>query len=340
MSFIVKLGLVGVAAGVGGLATLSQLGDLRHGMGVEVPGLASLSGLVGISASAANPSAASPTGAPIDKTFTVRRVHIDGIVARVELVTVPTPGPVRLQATGKPEVLKELEVRTVGDELLLHLEIEDEDQAWFPWNLFNLWGEDRKVRDLSIRVTAPVGTPYELEGMVGTLNAGNIDAPLRLVGHAVEARIGNTLSADVSIKGSGDITLGSVKETLDLDIAGGGDVKIGQVLGSVRTDIKGAGDVRIAQVAGPVDLKIKGAGDILIEQGRADPFSVDISGAGDVTFKGHAVNPTIKIRGAGDVTVDSYSGQLRQEISGAGNFTVRQQTQPPTPTPPAPPAQP
>jgi len=341
MSLFVKLGLVGIAAGVGGIATLSQLGDIRHRMGVEVPSLASLTGLVGISASAANPSAASPTGAPIDKTFTVRRVHIDGIVARVELVTVPTPGPVRLQATGKPEVLKELEVRTVGEELLLHLDADDEDQAWFPWNLFNLWGgEDRKIRDLSVRITAPVGTPYELEGMVGTLSAGNIDAPLRLVGHALEARIGNMLNADISIKGSGDLTLGNVKETLDLDIAGGGDVKIGQVLGGVRTEIKGAGDVRIAQVGGPVDLKIKGAGDILIEQGRADPFSVEISGAGDVTFKGHAVNPTVRIRGAGDVTVDSYSGQLRQEISGAGNFTVRQQTEPSTPAPPPPPAQP
>lgn len=340
MSLIVKLGLVGVAAGVGGLATLSQLGDLRREIGVDVPSLASLTSLVGIRAPVANPSAASPNGAPVDKTFAVRRVHIDGIVARVELVTVSTPGPVRLQANGKPEVLKELEVRTVGEELVLHLETDDDDEAWFPWNLFNMWSEDRKVRDLFVRITAPVGTPYELEGMVGTLNAGNIDAPLRLVGHAIEARIGNMTSADISIKGSGDLTLGAVKETLDLDIAGGGDVKVGQVFGAVRTDIKGAGDVRIAQVGGSVDLKIKGAGDILIDQGRADPFSVEISGAGDITFKGHAVNPTIRIRGAGDVTVDSYSGQLRQEISGAGNFNVRQQTEPTTPTPPAPPARP
>lgn len=333
MSFIIKLGLVGVAAGVGGLATLSQFADIRHRIGVEVPSLASL---VGIGASGAGPA-----GGPIDKNFTVRRVHIDGIVAHVEIITVPQPGPVRLQATGKPDTLKELQINAVGDELLIRLDMADEgDEAWFPWNLFNMWSEDRKVRDLSLRITAPVGTPYELEGMTGVVKAGDIDAPLRLVAHAVEARFGRTLRADISIKGSGDITLGAVKELLDLEISGGGDVRVGEISGRFSTDIKGAGDVRVARVNGAVDLKIRGAGDILIEAGRAEPFSVDIAGAGDVKFNGHAVNPTIKIRGAGDVSVDSYSGQLRQEISGAGDFTVRQQPQPPTPTPPPPPAQP
>jgi hypothetical protein len=263
------------------------------------------------------------------------------MVAHVELITVAQPGPVRLQATGKPDVLKELQVRAVGDELLLQLDMDETEEAWFPWNLFNMWSEDRKVRDLNLRITAPVGTPYELEGMTGVVNAGDIDAPLRLVAHAVEARFGRTQRADISIKGSGDIQLGEVKEMLDLQISGGGDVRVGQVAGSLSTDIKGAGDVRIAQVNGAVDLKIRGAGDILIDGGRAEPFSVDIAGAGDVTFKGHAVNPVIKIRGAGDVSVDSYSGQLRQEISGAGNFEVRQQPQAPAqPTPPTPPPPP
>ena len=39
------------------------------------------------------------------------RVHIDGMVARVDIVTVPQPGPVRLQATGKPDTLKGLYIR-------------------------------------------------------------------------------------------------------------------------------------------------------------------------------------------------------------------------------------
>jgi hypothetical protein len=350
MSFIIKLGLVGVAAGVGGLATLSQLGDIRHRIGVEVPGLASLTGLVGA-------SAASPTGSPVDKSFTVRRVRIDGMVAQVDIVTVPQPGPIRLQATGKPDTLKELQIRAVGDELFLRLDT-DEDEAWFPWNLFNLWGKDRHARDLNLRITAPVGTPYDIDGMVGTINAGDIDAPLRLDAHAIQARFGRTQSAKVSIAGSGRVALGAVKETVDLEvagsgnfevasasaaqveIAGGGNVVIGPLTAGLSAEIAGSGNVRVARVNGPVEIEVAGSGDVLIEGGRADPFSVEIMGSGDVTFKGEAVNPSVEIAGSGHVKVNSYTGSKRESIAGSGRFTVLQPTQPPTPTPPTPPAQP
>ncbi len=171
MSLIIKLGLVSLAAGVGGIATLPQLANLRRDIGIEVPSLVGLSSLVTVGATAANPG-----GGPVDKTFTVRRVHVDGMVAQIDIVTVPQPGPVRLQATGKTDTLKELQIRAVGDELFLRLDT-DEDEAWFPWNLFNMWSKDRNVRDLALRITAPVGTPYEIEGMIGVINAGDLAAP-------------------------------------------------------------------------------------------------------------------------------------------------------------------
>lgn len=342
MSFIVKLGLVGVAAGVGGLATLSQLGDIRHRIGMEVPGLAGLTSLVGIGA-----SAASTAGGPVDKNFTVRRVQIDGMVAQVEIVTVPEPGPVRLQATGKPDTLKELQIRTVGDQLFLRLDT-DKDQAWFPWNLFNMWGKDRHARDLSLRITAPTGTPYDIDGMIGTINAGDIDAPLRLEGHAIQARFGRVQSAHVEIAGSGRIALGAVKETINLEvagsgnfeaasaaaakieIAGGGNVVLGPLTGGLNAEVMGSGNVRVAHVNGPVEIEIAGSGDVLIEGGRANPFSVEIAGSGDVTFKGEAVNPSVEIAGSGHVKVNTYSGTKRESIAGSGRFTVLQPTQPPS----------
>ncbi len=352
MSIIVKLGLVGVAAGVGGLATLSQLGDISHRIGVEVPGLASLTGIVGMGA-----TAATAVGGPVDKNFTVRRVHIDGMVAQVELITVPQSGPIRLQASGKADTLKELQIRAVGDELFLRLDT-DEDEAWFPWNLFNMWGKDRNVRDLSLRITAPIGTPYDIEGMIGTINAGDLDAPLRLDGHAIQARFGRVQSAQVSIAGSGRIAIGAVKETADLEvagsgnfeiasasaakveIAGGGSVVIGPLTTGLSAEIAGSGKVRVASVNGPVEIEVAGSGDVLIEGGRADPFSVEIMGSGDVTFKGEAVNPSVGIAGSGDVRVNSYSGNKREDIAGSGRFTVLQPTNPATPTPPPPPAKP
>lgn len=344
MSLIVKLSLVGATAGAACFAALPQLADLRADLAADVPGLASLATLVG-----ATGPAAAPRG-PIDKSFTVRRVRIDGMVAHVEIVTLPQSGPVRLQASGKPETMKEFQVRTVGDELVLRLD-SHEDEAWFPWNLFNMWSKDRNARDLSVRISAPAGTAFDIEDMIGVINAGDIDAPLRLDGHAVRARFGRVQNARVSIAGSGQIGIGAVKEALEvevagsgniqvasaaaaeIEIAGGGNVVVGPLAGGLSTEIAGSGDVRVASVNGPVEVEVAGSGSLLIEGGRADPFSVEIAGSGDVVFKGHAVNPRVEIMGSGDVRVNTMSGTKSEEIMGSGRFEVTNQNAPPPPAP-------
>jgi len=349
MSFIAKLGVVSVAVGVGGLATLTQVQGAA-----EVPALAGLTNLL-----ATGPSVTGKSG-PIDQSYTVRRVRLDDLVAQVEIVTVPQTGPVRVQASGTPDTMKEFHVRTVGDELILRLD-SDAEEAWFPWNLFNMLSRDRKAQDLRIRITAPVGTPYDIDGMVGQINAGDIDAPLRLDGHALQARFGRVLRANVGIAGSGRIELGAIKETLDLEvagsgnfsaasaqsaeieIAGGGDVVIGPLAGGLSAEVAGSGDIRIAQVNGPIEIDIAGSGGVLIDGGNAPSFSVEIAGSGDVMFKGHAVDPNIEIAGSGNVTVGSYSGSLSQDVMGSGEFKVLNQGAPqaqPQPAPPAPPAAP
>lgn len=349
MSTLVKLGVVGVAAGLAGLVTLGQLRPAFGGF--EVPVLASLASLTSVSASVP----AASVGGPIDKNFAVRRVHIDKMVAQVELVTAPQ-GPIRVQANGAPDTMKELQVRIVGDEVFLRLD-KDEEEAWFPWNLFNMWSRERKAQDLKLRITAPAGTPYDIEDMIGSVIAGDLDAPLSLEGHALTARFGRVQNAKISIAGSGRIALGAIKETLDLEIAGGGhltavsaaaaqieiagagEVNLGPLAGGLSAEVAGSGDIRVARVNGPVDIEIAGSGSVAIDGGQATPFHVEIAGAGDVLFKGHAVDPSVQVMGSGDVTVGSYSGQLTQEIAGSGDFRViNQGQQPSTPVPPAPPA--
>jgi hypothetical protein len=359
MSLLVKLG-VGAVAGVAGFFTLAHMQSTGSSLAyrLDMPALASLTSLVGIGA-----SAATGTGGPIDKTFPARSVHIDGLVANVEIVTIPQ-GPIRVQANGKPETMKELQVHAVGDEVFIRLDSE-EDKAWFPWNMFNMWGKDRKVQDLKVRISAPLGTPFDIEDIVGGIVAGDLDAPLRLDGSSVNARFGRVQSARIGIAGSGRITVGAIKETLDIDvagsgrfeaasaaavnvdIAGGGDVFVGPVAGGFSADIAGSGDIRVAQINGPVDIDIAGSGGVIIDGGRANPFSVEIAGSGDVVFKGEAVNPNVEIYGSGSVKVNSYTGSLKQEIAGSGEFQVmnhgpgQAQPAPPTgPTPPAPPPPP
>ena len=348
MSMLVKLGVVAVTAGLAGLVTVGQLRPAFGGF--EMQALASLASLTNLSASA--PAGA---GGPLDKTFSVRRVHIDKMVAQVELVTAPQQGPIRVQANGAPGTLKELQVRIVGDEVFLRLD-KDEEEAWFPWNLFNMWFRERKAQDLKLRITAPAGTPYDIEDMIGSVIAGDLDAPLSLEGHALTARFGRVQNAKVSIAGSGRIALGAIKETLDLEvagsghftavsaaaaqieIAGAGEVNLGPLAGGLSAEVAGSGDIRVARVNGPVDIEIAGSGSVAIDGGQATPFQVEIAGSGDVLFKGHAVDPNVQVFGSGDVTVGSYSGRLTQEVAGSGDFKVLNQgQQPSTPVPPAPP---
>ncbi len=346
MSLLAKLGVASLAVGVGSLATLTQVQG--H---VEMPALAGLTNLL-----ATGPSVTGK-GGPVDQTYTVRRVRIDTMVADVELITVPQPGPVRVQASGKPDTMKEFNIRMVGDEVILRLD-SDEEEAWFPWNLFNMWSRDRKAQDLRVRITAPVGTPYDIEDMIGSINAGDIDAPLRLEGHALNARFGRVQSARVSIMGRGRINLGAIKETLDLEvagsgdfsaasaqsaeveIAGGGNVQLGPLATGFNAEVAGSGDIRVAQINGPFDVEIAGSGGVVVDGGQATSFSVAIAGSGDVMFKGHATNPKVDIMGSGSVTVGSYSGTLDQDVAGSGEFKVMRPGQPAGPQPPAQPQPP
>lgn len=346
MSLLAKLGVVSIAVGVGSFATLTQVQGR-----VEMPALAGLTNLL-----ATGPSVTGK-GGPVDQTYTVRRVRIDTMVADVELITVPQPGPVRVQASGKPDTMKEFNIRMVGDEVILRLD-SDEEEAWFPWNLFNMWSRDRKAQDLRVRITAPVGTPYDIEDMIGSINAGDIDAPLRLEGHALNARFGRVQSARVSIMGRGRINLGAIKETLDLEvagsgdfsaasaqsaeveIAGGGNVQLGPLASGFNAEVAGSGDIRVAQINGPFDVEIAGSGGVVVDGGQATSFSVAIAGSGDVMFKGHATNPKVDIMGSGSVTVGSYSGTLDQDVAGSGEFKVMRPGQPAGPQPPTAPQPP
>ncbi len=351
MSLLIKTGIFTATVGVSTLLGLGHLKNIGH-YSVTDAGLASLAGLVGVGASAP----ASANGSPVDKSFPGRRVHLDKLVAQVELITSPA-GPIRVQASGVPDTVKELQIRIVGDEVYVRLD-KDEDDAWFPWNLFNMWSRDRKAQDLKLRISAPSGTPYDMEDMSGSILAGDLDAPLHLEAHSISARFGRVQSAKLAIAGGGKISLGVIRENLDLEIAGAGhveaasaaaaqveiagsgEVRVGPLSGGLNADIAGAGSISAASVNGPIDIEIAGSGDVLVERGEASSFDVEIAGSGDVIFRGHAMNPNIDIMGSGNVTLGSYSGNLRQDVSGSGGVKVLTPAPVPAPAPPAPPAHP
>lgn len=356
MSFILKSGAVVVLAGaatlLGGHVLAGAGGYSPVGSSQVLAPLAGFVGLVDMGASSTSGAAAGP----LDKSFNAKRVHLDKIVGQVELV-LSQPGPARVQAWGKAETMKELQVKIVGDELYVRLD-RHEEEAWFPWNLFNMWAAERKPADLRLRISAPSGTPYEIEEMSGTINAGDLDARVSIEGYTLSGRVGRTQSAEIGIAGSGRLVLGPVAEQLNVEIAGsghvetpsaaaanveiagGGEVVLGAIAKGLSVEIAGSGDVRAASINGPFDAEIAGSGDVLVEQGTATSFDVEIAGSGDVVFKGLAMNPKVDIMGSGNVTVGSYSGDLDKDIAGSGDFEVlNKAASPASPAPPAPPAQ-
>lgn len=350
MNLFSKLALTAVITGAGVSATALAMQSSSYSpvsQNAMLAQLASLASVVG--ASAAAPTAA-PAG-PLDRQFTAKRVHLDKVVGQIELIVTP-PGAMRVQAWGKPETMKELQVRVVGDELYVRLDKHDQE-AWFPWNLFNMWSAERRPADLTLRVTAPVGTPYEMEDISGVINAGDLDAPVSMEAHSLSGRFGRVQSAKLALAGSGKVTFGPIREQLDVDIAGsghveapsanaaqveiagGGEVWLGAVTQGIDVDIAGSGDVKAASINGPLSVEVAGSGDVDINGGTATSFKVEIAGSGDVTFKGHAVNPQIEIMGSGSVILGSYSGNMDKDIAGSGDVKVLGPSPVPAPSAPA-----
>ena len=352
MRLISTLAVTTALVGVAALAatTLPLTGSYSPTQNYLLAPLASLANLANMTAATA--TAAAPAG-PLDRVFSAKRVHIDKVVAQLELVVSP-PGQMHVQAWGKPDTMKQLQVRVVGDELYVRLD-KHEEEAWFPWNIFNMWSQERSPTDLRLRITAPTATPYHIEDMTGSIMAGDLDAPLSLEAHSVTARFGRLQSANVSVAGSGKVIIGPIKEQLDIEIAGsghveaasasaahveiagGGEVVLGAIAQGLDIEIAGAGDVKAASINGPLDTQIAGSGDVAIGGGTATSFSVEIAGSGEIVFRGHAVNPKVHIMGSGSVTLGSYSGELEKDIAGSGDVIVRSQA-PGVPPPPAPPA--
>lgn len=239
----------------------------------------------------------------VDQVFRAKRVRLDDLVAEIDLVVAPAEA-VRVQATGKPDALKKLQLQLVGDELQL-VQSRAEGQGWqvLGWTVFGIQTSEEEVSDLKIVITAPAATPYELNDMVGKINAGDLDAPVSIDAMSVTGKMGRVKSADISISGSGNLELGPVAEGLKVAINGAGTLKAAEVKGEFRVGIAGSGNVEVGS-------------------GSASSFDVDIAGSGGVVFKGHAVNPSVSIAGSGEVVLDTYTGELSQDIMGSGSVRI------------------
>ena len=107
-------------------------------------------------------------------------------------------------------------------------------------------------------------------------------------------------STEIMLSGSGNIHLnsGSFKD-LHFAVSGSGNIVVkGGTAGEVTAHISGSGNIDCSDVtAEDVEVKISGSGNARVNADKS--LSADISGSGNVFYKGSATNISTKVAGSG-----------------------------------------
>ncbi len=285
--------------------------------------------LVGAVAIQAHAPASSTEIGP--KSYEAEGLRVEDLVGTLE-VSVAEDGPIEVVLEGAEDKLDDLQVRVVGDTLLIRRE--EPLSGWLVLELSRLRKEYPTVR---IRV--PAGTPLEIDGMIGRVTAADLNAPLKIDGGSLDADIGDVAEAELNLSGSDDISLGRIAGRLaaeisgtgdlaaeaaglaEIHVSGSGDVELGPVAEGLFYALSGSGDAKVAAVDGPVTVAITGSGDVHIHDGRAEPLEVEITGSGNFKLDGEAVDPDLTVIGTGTIALRSYTGRFRSD--GADGIRVR-----------------
>ncbi|MBR1871664.1 MAG: DUF2807 domain-containing protein [Bacteroidales bacterium] len=93
-------------------------------------------------------------------------------------------------------------------------------------------------------------------------------------------------SLSVTLRGSGDVSIGSVKcDELDIVLSGSGDIKTQPFEASVlRAAVIGSGDIFLNGNSGKADLQVKGSGDINARRLNSSEIRDTVTGSGDIAL--------------------------------------------------------
>jgi hypothetical protein len=139
-------------------------------------------------------------------------------------------------------------------------------------------------------------------------------------------------SLDVS--GAADVRSENQLKTdkLSIESSGAGDVHLDLIAGEIKGSVSGAGDVTMKGTAQLLDISVSGAGELKASELEAEKvkakvsgagnakvyakqsLDAEVSGAGDVIYKGNPVDRNVNISGAGSVR-ESKSGNGEETAS-------------------------
>lgn len=137
----------------------------------------------------------------------------------------------------------------------------------------------------------------------GAWTVANTDGALSLsVAGSGDIRAGTSARLDASIAGSGDVRTGATR-ALDASVAGSGNLNVASVEGAADVSIAGSGDVTIrAGRVSRLDVSIAGSGNVNF-QGEAGDLDVSMVGSGDVRVASVTGAVERSIIGSGDITI-------------------------------------
>ena len=177
-------------------------------------------------------------------------------------------------ATGAPDALDRLDIRTEGATLIV---AQKEDKGW-------KIGWDTKSASALVTVTLPMIRAATLSG------AGDLNVSSATPEDAFAARL----------SGSGDMTVANSRaKAVDLTLTGAGSMKLRGVADTVKAQLTGSGSIdAVALTAREVTVGLTGAGNI--SASASELATGTLSGVGNVDVVGPA-RCAVRKTGVGDV---------------------------------------
>ncbi len=276
---------------------------------------------------------AAPTGAARAQgetppaSFEASALRVENLVGVLE-VEIVEAAVMTVKSVGTEELLEEIEI-TVDDGVLVIERakslLDRPPKETFKW----------RDRYPTITVRLPAGTAVEIKEAIGQALIGDLDGPLTVNATWLAAEVGDVSEADIKLSGRASLKLGRVAGTLrailntsgelqvgavgaaEIRKSGSGDLRLGPIAGGLKYQSAGSGDGEVVSVNGPVEADINGSGNLSLGSGRAGPLIVRITGSGDFTLDGEAVDADLTVGGSGRVILGAHSGTLRlREFTG------------------------
>lgn len=123
----------------------------------------------------------------------------------------------------------------------------------------------------------------------------------------------------IAIDGSADITSQGkfVSDTMELSISGSGDISLELETKVLEAAISGAGDIKLTGMAKTFSAAIAGAGDIKALDLISEKCHVSIAGSGDCQVNA-SQELEISIAGSGEVSYKGNPAKISNSVNGSG----------------------